>query len=182
MERNLWDPQAPRVGERAPDLDLLDESGRPFPLSSVGSGGPLLVLLFGDGGDELGRSLLLDYRDTTLSLQRAGVSLCAVAKADPATLRYMRMERGLAFPMLADPDGASLSRWGMIDRVGLFLLDRNFIVKQRAPGTRAPADALLTFVRRGGAKSESGRKPLSAKLRLFWQSLQHAFRPLRPVR
>ncbi len=185
MQRNLWDPKAPRPGEQAPDLDLLDETGRPVPLSSLGGRGSLLVLLFGGSEDELGRRLLLDYRDATLAFRRAGVSLCAVARAEPAALSYLRSERGLGFPLLSDPDGTALSRWGMIDRVGLFLLDRNLVVQQRALGGRAPADALLHFVKRGGAKARrvpKERKPLLARLSAFWRSLEHALRPLRPVR
>jgi peroxiredoxin len=185
MERNLWDPKAPRPGEQAPDLDLLDESGRPLPLSSVGGAGPLLVLLFRAPDDATGRRLLRDYRDSTLAFRRAGVEICAIAKADPMSLAYLRGERALGFPLLADPDGTALSRWGMIDRVGLFLLDRNRVVKQRALGERAPPDALLTFVRRGGVKARRvpvARPPLVARLRARWRTLQQSFKSLRPVR
>lgn len=185
MERNLWDPKAPRPGEQAPDLDLLDESGRPLPLSSVSGAGPLLVLLFRGPNDESGRRLLRDYRDFTLAFRRAGVEICAVAKAEPMSLAYMRGECGLGFLVLADPDGTALSRWGMSDRVGLFLLDRNRIVKQRALGERAPPDALLMFVRRGGVKARRipvARAPLAERLRARWRTLQQSFKSLRLVR
>ena len=47
------------------------------------------------------------------------MNLCGIAVADPSSLAYMRRERGLAFPLLADPDGSALSRWQMADQNGL---------------------------------------------------------------
>ncbi len=117
MERNLWDPRAPRPGEQAPDLDLLDESGRPLPLSSVSSAGPLLVLLFRGPDDEIGRRLLRDYRDSTLAFRRAGVEICAIAKADPPSdslLTFVRRGgvKARRIPVARPPLAARLrARW-----------------------------------------------------------------------
>lgn len=177
MIREAWDPVAPRVGQQAADLDLLDEAGRPVVLSSLASGGPLLVLVVRGPYDDGSVRLLLSYRDLTLSLQRAGVRLCAICQADPARLAYLRSERGLGFPLLADPDGTALSRWGMLDANGLLLLDRALRVRQRALGERAPAEAMLSFVRRGGAQAQGGK--LADRAKAFWHSLQLAFRPRR---
>src|SRR5437763_1853746 len=96
----------PKVGDRVPDLDLLDEAGKPAKLSSLISRGPLLTLSFSGPHDGAGIKLLQEFRDMTLALRRAGVSICAIAAgADPMSLAYMRAERGLGFPLFADPDG-----------------------------------------------------------------------------
>lgn len=173
-----WDPLAPKVGEQAADLDLLDEAGRPVVLSSLARG-PLVALVFRGPADPESLKLLREYRDATLSLRMAGVSVCAIGHADPSALSYMRMERGLGFPVLADADGTALSRWGMLDCNGLFLLDRGLVVRQRALDGRAPADAMLTFVRRGGMR----RRPrLGERVAHALHALAHALRPRRFAR
>src|SRR5690242_12739236 len=113
---HAWDPGSPRVGEKLPDLELLDEAGRPLALSSLAQRGPLLILFFGGLGDREGLRLLADYRDSTLALSRAGVTLCAIGHAEPSALRFLRSERGLGFAMLADADATALSRLGMLER------------------------------------------------------------------
>ena len=174
-----WDSSAPGVGERAADLDLLDEAGRPAVLSSLAAAGPLLALVFRDPSDEAGLALLRDYRDVTLALRRYGVSICAIAQAEPSALAYLRHERGLGFPLFADPDGTALSRWGMLGATGLLLLDPDLTVKQRALGSRAPADAMLTFVRRGGGRGHHGPRKRFAH---FLRALSHAIAPRRLAR
>jgi peroxiredoxin len=136
----------PKVGDHVPDLDLLDEAGKPAKLSSLAGRGPLAILSFAGTEDRTGVELLRDFRDSTLALRKTGVSICAIAaKAEPMALAYLRAERGLGFPLFADPDG-----W--LTQTGLLLIDRDLLVKQRAVGDRADADHLIAFIRRGGAR------------------------------
>jgi peroxiredoxin len=174
-----WDPRAPQTGAQAPDLRLLDEAGRPTQLSQLARGGPLLLLFFAGTSDERGRALLRDYRDLTLTLHLAGVRLMGVAHAEPAAVSYLRMEMGMGFSLLADPDGTQLSRFGMDDRTGVFLLDRRLRVRERAPAGRAAAEALLQFIKRGGV-----RKPKVAateRIAHFFKAIQASFKPRRPL-
>ena len=173
-----WDPAAPKVGEQAFDLLLLDEAGKPTDISSVARGGALLALIFRGPQDAPGLKMLREYRDQTLVLQRAGVSVCGIAQADPSVLHYMRAERGLGFPLLSDADGTALVHWGMRDATGLFLLGPDRRVKQRAPVGRTSVDALLTFIRRGGARPQRVRDRLGHALHL----LAHVLRPRRLAR
>jgi peroxiredoxin len=175
-----WDARAPKVGEQAADLELLDEAGRPVELSGIGRRAPLLVLVFSGLADAAGIRLLRDYRDSTLAILRAGASICAIGHAEPAALRYLRRERGFGFPMLADAGGAALSRWGMLDRAGLFLLDGDLVVRHRALGPGLAPDAIVSLLRRGGARR--ARPSLRDRALHFLAALQHAFRPLRPAR
>jgi peroxiredoxin len=167
-----WNPSAPKVGEQAADLSLLDESGKPIHISSLARGSALLALVFRGPYDEEGLSFLREYRDRTLALRMNYVSLCGIAHADPSALAFMRAERGLGFPLLADADGSSLSRWGLLEETGLLLLDKNLIVKQRALGKQASADAILILIRRGGARPEHRRRDrLAHALRSISQAL-----------
>ena len=136
----------PKTGDHVPDLELLDEAGKPAKLSSVAGRSPLLLLAFGGPQDAAGLKLLRDFRDMTLALGKAGVAICGVAaKAEPMSLAYLRAERGLGFPLFSDPDG-----W--LTETGLLLVDKNLGVKQRAIGERASAEQLLMLVRRGVAR------------------------------
>jgi peroxiredoxin len=168
-----WNPSAPKVGEQVADLSLLDESGKPLRISSLARGGALLALVFRDPYDGESLSFLRGYRDRTLALRMADVSLCGIAPADPSALAFMRAERGLGFPLLADADGSSLSRWGLLDETGLLLLDKNLIVKQRALGKQVSADDMLIFIRRrAGARPEHRRRDrLAHALRSISQAL-----------
>jgi len=177
---HAWDGRAPKVGEKAPDLSLLDAAGKPKPLSAVAGRRPLIVLVFAGTDDVEGLRLLRDYRYETLAIWRTGAAICAVAPADPAALRYLRAESALAFPLLADPDGAALAGWGMLRRSGLFLLDGGGVVKHRAVGPSAAPEAVLSILRRGGVRrSRSGLWERAAHLA---HVVQHAFRTLRPAR
>ncbi len=173
-----WDPVAPKPGDQAFDLLLLDETGKPVEISSLARGGPLLALVFRGPDDAAGLKMLREFRDQTLVLRRLGVSVCGVAHAEPSALRFMRDERGLGFPLLSDADGTALPRWGMLDQAGLFLLGADLRVKQRALAGRLSADALLTFVRRGGARPPRLRDRLGQAL----HALAHALRPRRLAR
>src|SRR3954471_13852834 len=147
-----WDGRAPKVGEKAPELDLLDPAAKPATLASIARGKPLVVIVFSSFEDRADVQLLREYRNDTLALWRAGAAICAIAPLAPAELRYARSERGLAFPLLADPAGEALASWGMLHRSGVFLLDGDGIVKQRASGPAAAPDAVLSLLRRGGAR------------------------------
>lgn len=175
-----WDGRAPRVGEKAPDLALVDEEGKRKTLSSLAGRKPLVLLLFCGPDDRDGLRLLRQYRDDTLAFWHAGAVICAVGPVEPGALRYLRSERGLAFPVLADPDGAALASRGMLQRPGVFLLDGDGTVKHRAYGEAAAPEAVLSIIRRGGARRS--RPSLGERARLFTHAVQHAFHTLRPAR
>jgi peroxiredoxin len=161
----------PKTGDHLPDLDLLDEAGKPAKLSTVTGKGPLLLLAFGGPADAVGLKLLGDFRDVTLALGRAGVSICGVAQAEPMSLAYLRAERGLGFPLFADPDG-----W--LTETGLLLVDRDLAVRQRAVGVRADAEKMLAFIQRGGAR----RSKLRRRAAHLLVALSNAIAPRRVAR
>jgi peroxiredoxin len=176
-----WDLRAPKVGEQASDLELLDEAGRAMELSLLGRGAPLVILVFGGLQDEEGIRLLREFRDSTLAIRRAGARIFAIGHAEPALLRYLRGERGFGFPMLSDADGTALSRWGMLDTAGVFLFDGDLVVRHRALAADGSPEAILSLLRRGGARRR-GRPTLRERALQFFGAIQNAFRPLRPAR
>jgi len=172
-----WDARAPKVGEKAPDLQLLDEAGRQRTLSSVAGRRALVLIVFTGLRDEPGLDLLRDYRDDTLAIWRAGARLCAVTAAKPAQLRYLRSQRGFGFPLLADPGGGAMAAWGLAGKDAVLLLDRGLVVHHRGVGEAAAPSTILSILRRGGARPRRRRWP--ARIAAAAQALQHAFRPRR---
>ena len=176
-----WDARAPKTGEKAPDLELLDEAGKRIPLSSIAHRRALVVLLLSGVRDEAALRLLGDYRDDTLAIWRAGARICAIAPASPAQLGYLRSLRGYAFPLLADPGYEAISTWGLSGKDAVFLLDRDLVVHHRGAQEAAAPDTILSILRRGGARRR--RSSFSARFANFGHTVQHAFRTaLRPAR
>ena len=91
------------------------------------------------------------------------MKLCGIAQDDPSSLAFLRPERGLGFPLFADPDGSGLWQWGVQDANAIFLLDRERRVLQRALGERAPAEAMLrSRTARWPAQRRRGRAACAA--------------------
>jgi len=86
-----WNAGAPKVGEQAADLNLLDEEGRPVSISALVRGGPLLALIFSDPHDESSLQLLRAYRDDTLALRarQKGVIYTLVAGDEPGSIKEL---------------------------------------------------------------------------------------------
>jgi peroxiredoxin len=165
---DAWGAGTPDVGARAPDLRLFDEAGKPRQLSRLARGGPVLLLFFGAPTLAPGRALLREYRDVTLALRQAGVRPFGIARAEPPALAFLRVETGVSFPLLADPAGEEVVRFGMDGRMGVYLLDRKLNVLRRTREGQEAAEATQRFLRRGGAG------PLKAT---FGERLALLFRP-----
>lgn len=174
-----WDPAAPKEGGQAPDLMLLDEAGKPLQLSQLTRGGPVLLLFFVGVEDARGRALLRDYRDVTLSMQLLNVKLYGVSRSEPSANSFLRMEMGMGFPLLANPDGAEIRRMGMDDAAGIFLLDRRLRVVQRGQDERAESAGILRFLRRGGLRER--KTTLVERVTNLVKSVQHGLNPRKPL-
>src|SRR5437667_465112 len=74
-----WDLRAPKAGEQATDLDLLDESGRPVQLSALARRSPILVPVFGGLDDAPG------HRRPRPSLPAGGPARIPSAASRPLT-------------------------------------------------------------------------------------------------
>ena len=182
-----WDLRAPKVGEFAGKHDR-----RPAGLHRLGnvSGVIRLVVATLERRPFVAEQRAADLNCLLESIQAlarrgerkavAGVLDVVPRGAEPAALRYLRAQRRFGFPMFSDPDGTALSRWGMLDCAGLFLLDRDLVVRQRALGMTLAPDTIVSFLQRGGARRPKVK--LRDRALHFLQAIQHAFRPLRPAR
>ncbi len=188
MERRHWDARTPKVGDLAPASALLDEAGKLTTLAKVADGRPLVLLFIRSHEAAVCIRQLLEYRDATLGFTRLHTRVVAISAAEPPLLSFFRRERGIPFPLLADPDQRAIEAWGLLDtadRGGVahpatFVLDGNGIVRQRnldALAQRTSAEAMQRFVRRGGAARLSAMKGFGARLRQLGQAIHHPFKP-----
>ena len=194
MERRNWDARSPKTGGRAPDFEVLDETGKTTTLSRLAGGEPVVLLFIRSHEAAVCLRQLLDYRDATLSFRLLDTRIVCVASAEPSLLAFFRHERGIPFAIVSDHGKHVTGSWGLLDEhdhggvahPATFVLDRNLVVRQRtldAPARRTSADAILHFVRRGGAAPRNfSTVGLGARLHRAFQSLQQAFRPVRLVR
>jgi hypothetical protein len=128
----------------------------------------VLLLFFGAPTLAPGRALLREYRDLTLALRQSGVRPFGVARAEPPAMAFLRVETGVSFPLLADPAGEEVARFGMDGRMGVFLLDRRLTVLRRTREGQEAAEATQRFLKRGGAR------PIKAT---FGERLAQLFKP-----
>jgi peroxiredoxin Q/BCP len=193
MERRNWDARSPKVGERAHDFEVLDETGKATRLSRLVSAGPLVLLFLRSHEDPVCLRQLLEYRDATLTFRKQGASIVAVLVAEPVQLAWLRHERGIGYSLLADPERRATEAWGLLDRgdhgggashPATFVLGKDRVVKLRAldaPARRTSADAVAQFIRRGGAGARRGAR-IAARLQRLLERLHGVLRPARLVR
>jgi peroxiredoxin Q/BCP len=192
MERRNWDARSPKVGERAHDFVVLDETRKATRLSRLVSAGPLVLLFLRSHEAQVCLRQLLEYRDATLTFRKLGARIAAVLVAEPAQLAWLRQERGIGFSLLADPERRATEAWGLLDRgdhggashPATFVLGRDRVVKLRAldaPARRTSAGAIAQFIQRGGAGPQRGAR-IAARLQRLLERLQGMLRPARLVR
>ena len=156
--------RAPRVGERAPDFTLPDESGAPVSLATMlspapASGAPaskgvLLVFSMYAGC----RACNSEYRGIQQHLAdftAMGVRPVVISIDPPEISRALSREAGYAFTFLSDPSLAVIRRYDVANgdaaRPAEFLLDSTGIVRWRnltnSMFVRARPDQMLEAIR-----------------------------------
>lgn len=149
---------APAVGSVLADVSLLDVKGKTTTLSKVAGDRVLVLLVYEGASSKDAVRHLLDFRDATMAFDKLGARIAAVSPDEPSAAAFLKIERGLAFPLLCDPQKKALRHWGLLEpttgevRQSLFVLGRDRGIKSRALGELPEADRMLTFIRRGGAK------------------------------
>ncbi|WP_119728915.1 thioredoxin-dependent thiol peroxidase [Thermomonospora amylolytica] len=98
-------------GDVAPDFELLDADGDPVSLASLR--GKRVILYFYPAAMTPGCTKeAVDFRDALPDLQAAGVTVVGISPDPPAKLAKFRDRDDLTFPLLSDPDTATLQAYG----------------------------------------------------------------------
>ncbi|MEP6696681.1 MAG: thioredoxin-dependent thiol peroxidase [Pseudonocardiales bacterium] len=98
-------------GDRAPDFDLTDDSGRRHRRSDL-SGRRTVLYAYPAAMTPGCTTQACDFRDSLDSLHAAGIDVLGLSPDPPAKLATFRDRDRLTFPLLSDPDKAVLSAYG----------------------------------------------------------------------
>jgi peroxiredoxin Q/BCP len=101
----------PDIGDPAPDFTLEGSAG-PFTLS--GHRGERVVLLFYPGDEtSVCTKQFCSYRDRAEDVAALGATLVGISTRDAASKESFVANHGLTVPLLADPDGAVATAYGV---------------------------------------------------------------------
>jgi thioredoxin-dependent peroxiredoxin len=99
------------AGDLAPDFALPDADGREVTLGAYR--GRRVVLYFYPAASTPGcTTQACDFRDNLTDFADAGLDVVGISPDGPGALAKFRDEQSLTFPLLSDPDKATLSAYG----------------------------------------------------------------------
>jgi thiol-disulfide isomerase/thioredoxin len=127
----------PRLGQAMPDLTLNDLSGKPVQLSDF-AGQPVLINAWATWCPPCRAEMPL-LNQTYLEHKDEGFVVLAVNAGESQTLvNQFISQSGFSFPVLLDPDSASLSQLGVFSFPTSILVDRDGKVKKIHVGIITP--------------------------------------------
>lgn len=136
MPRNT----TPNVGDKAPDFQLNDHTGKPVSLSQLlqHNGGTVVVLYFYPKDNTPGCTAQgCAFRDAYEDFTDAGATVVGVSSDSEESHRYFAQKKNLPFTLLADPGGKIRALYNAKDLMGLlpgrvtFVIDPDGIVRCR---------------------------------------------------
>lgn len=115
----------PKVGEKAPDFNLLDTKGESHNLSNYS--GKWLVLYFYPKDDTPGCTKeACSFRDDLAQLQKLGGQVVGVSVDDSDSHAKFAEKYHLPFPLLADKDGAVADSYGALTNLFVVKLAKRY--------------------------------------------------------
>ena len=137
--RTRWVSLPPQVGDRAPDIELPDVTGRIRKLSEWWSAGPVHLVFLRHFGCSCLAERWDRLRDELAAIADAGAATVAVAQGESERTAEVAARRGYPFPILCDPDRLAYEAFGLLEGTPAQVLHD---VLWR-PGDNESADELL---------------------------------------
>ncbi|MFF2557509.1 thioredoxin-dependent thiol peroxidase [Nocardia sp. NPDC058058] len=98
-------------GDAAPAFTLPDADGKDVSLSDY-SGRKVIIYFYPAASTPGCTKQACDFRDSLAELNEAGLEVIGISPDKPAKLAKFRDAEGLTFPLLSDPDKATLQAYG----------------------------------------------------------------------
>jgi peroxiredoxin Q/BCP len=98
-------------GDTAPDFTLPDADGKDLALADF-RGQRVIVYFYPAASTPGCTTEACDFRDSLAALNGAGLTVIGISPDQPDKIAKFRDEQDLNFPMLSDPDRATLNAWG----------------------------------------------------------------------
>ncbi len=143
------------VGEVAPNITLPDSDRRPVTLSDYFAGRIGVVVFFPWAFTSVCTAELCAVRDRLPDLDNESSATVSISCDAPASLRELRAQQGLQFPLLSDhwPHGRASSAFGVFDPAlgaalrGTFIVDADLVVRWRVVNAVPDAREIDDYVR-----------------------------------
>jgi peroxiredoxin Q/BCP len=123
-----------QVNDKAPELNLQDEQGRPFSLAAHRGERVLLVFYPGDNTPVCTRQMC-DYRDGIEAFAGLGVRVVGISNDDADSHRKFKSKYNLPFTLLTDSDLAVAERFDSKGLMGMkrsvFLIDEKGVIRYK---------------------------------------------------
>lgn len=117
-----------RPGDQAPDFALSDQSGQPVTLAGLLQNGPLLLFVYpADFTPVCTREVCL-FRDAYAELAAAGVQVVGISPNTSDSHSRFSAQHRLAYPLLADPDKATIRALGVDGPLGIGVRRASFLI------------------------------------------------------
>jgi prostamide/prostaglandin F2alpha synthase len=107
------DRARPRVGDRAPDVDLLLPGEGVVPLSAYWDGGPAVVVFLRYFGCPFCQSQVVGLREDRGRIEGAGAAVVLIGQGDATAEAAFREARGVPFPILLDTERHAYRAYGL---------------------------------------------------------------------
>jgi peroxiredoxin Q/BCP len=121
-----------KVGDKAPDFTLVDDSGGSFKLSDQSGNKVLLVFYPGDNTPVCTKQLC-DYRDGLESFEGLGVKVVGISHDGAESHQEFREKHDLPFTLLTDPEYQVASLYDSKSLLGMkrsiFLVDESRVIR-----------------------------------------------------
>ncbi|CRK49190.1 putative Peroxiredoxin [Rhodococcus sp. RD6.2] len=98
-------------GDTAPDFTLPDADGNDVALADY-RGRKVVVYFYPAASTPGCTKQACDFRDNLAELNEAGIDVIGISPDKPAKLAKFRDNEELTFPLLSDPERATLTAWG----------------------------------------------------------------------
>jgi len=149
-----------KIGDRAPDFELPDETGTLRRLSEMLAAGPVVLYFYPAAMTYGCTKESCHFRDLASEFERIGAQRVGIS-ADPVDKQRQFSEKhGFDFPLLSDPDRKVAEAYGVKRAIGLlkvkrttFVIDRDGTIKDvisSETNMNAHADRALAALRNNG--------------------------------
>jgi peroxiredoxin Q/BCP len=129
------------IGGKAPDFELLDQSGNTFRLASALEKGPVVVYFYPKDFTGGCTAEACSFRDLNPEFAAAGAQVVGISRDPVESHRRFADAHRLPFTLLSDAQGAVSTAFGvekvmfgLIDGRVTFVLDRAGVVRHRFEG------------------------------------------------
>jgi peroxiredoxin Q/BCP len=134
-----------KVGERAPEFTLPDETGKDRSLTELLSSGAIILYFYPADFTPGCTRQACKLRDLHSEIQKAGLRVVGISPQSPASHAKFREKYRLPFDLLSDEHKAVVKMYGLNGPLGIGVRRASYLID----GSRRVRDAVLADLRIG---------------------------------